>query len=244
MAFIPGGTFTIGSVRKEPESFRETGHDLAERIEPSHTVKLKPYCLDYVQATQSRYAKCVEEGVCSPPKQQKTSEYLEKSCNWQDPAFRESAVSCVSAVQAARYCAWMGRRLPTESEWEHAARGNDNRLHPWGDHPTADDMVDPEHAPICRRGKMTDYCAVGSFPKGKSPFGILDLVGSASDWTSSDLCEYPDHDCKNEQGLRVARGGRGYGFWITFRHAFDPERADPSLGIRCAADPLRPDERP
>jgi len=243
MAFIAPGTFPIGSARKEPESFREQSHEYAERMEPAHKVKLDAYCIDIVQVTHSKYAKCVESGTCSSPKPQKTEPLKVENCNWDNPGFRESAVSCVTARQATEYCGWVGKRLPTEPEWEHAARGSDDRLYPWGDRPEADDYSDPDHAPICKTGKkFTDYCPVGSFPKGQSPFGLLDMVGSAADWTSSDLCTYPDHACKHPQSLRIARGGRKNGYFVTYRHDFDPVTADPFIGFRCAGAPLLPEQ--
>ena len=246
MALVPATTFTMGSVHKEPESFREEAAEYAQQMDPAHKVKLDAYCIDLVQVTQARYAACIAAGICSVPKWQNDPHFAaapttHPDCHWQDAARSEAPVTCVTAAQAERYCNWVGRRLPTETEWEHAARGNDDRLYPWGDRPAPDDYSGKVPPPVCKTASQIDFCAVGSAPKGKSPFGLLDMVGSAADWTSSDFCTYPDHSCKDPERKRISRGGRGY-YWITFRRVNETDRADPTTGFRCAAAPLEPDQ--
>jgi len=159
-----------------------------------------------------------------------------------EPGFADHPVSESTWQGAVAFCAWRGARLPTEAEWEAAARGKEGRTYPWGEaSPT------PEHAVFGRGRGETD--PVGSHPKGATPEGVFDLAGNESEWTSSLFKPYPydgtdGREDSNAPGERVTRGGdhvfdvapgqlTGY-----FRDGFsrNPRRGHRHIGFRCAKD--------
>lgn len=197
MVPIPGGTLLMGS---------RTG-DADER--PQHQVLIAPFELDVTEVTAAEYEACVKAGACegeatvawegaSPAVVRAQSRF----CTFGRAERADHPMSCVSWDQATRYCAWAGKRLPTEPEWEWAARGPDGRAHPWGD--------EADRSRLCH-GRWTSRkgtCAVGSFPTGASPFGVQDMAGGVWEWTASAYCPYPDLRCSGPE--RVFRGGGWY----------------------------------
>jgi formylglycine-generating enzyme required for sulfatase activity len=159
-----------------------------------------------------------------------------------EPGFAEHPVSESAWQGAVAFCAWRGARLPTEAEWEAAARGKEGRTYPWGEAPPT-----PEHAVFGRGRGETD--PVGSHPKGATPEGVFDLSGNETEWTSSLFKPYPydatdSREDPNAPGERVTRGGdhvfdvapdqlTGY-----FRDGFsrNPRRGHRHIGFRCAKD--------
>lgn len=158
MVFVPAGPFVMGTERGE---WRDE--------EPRHLVELSAYYIDRTEVTNADYNRCVAAGKC-----RRTSYQRDKVLG--QPTHPVPGPSWFDAID---YCTFAGKRLPTEAEWEKAARGTDERNYPWGNdyrpdllnHKSADDGF-PESAPV------------GSFPKGASPYGALDMAGNVWEWTS------------------------------------------------------------
>ena len=164
MVLVPSGSFEMGR------------NDGDEYERPAHAVSVKAFYLGAHEVTCEQYAKFVTETGYAPPPTWPGGRY--------DPAGARLPVTGVSWADAQAYARWAGLRLPTEDEWEFAARGTDGRLYPWGNgwQPNA------ANAAQSSAGRMV---AVGSFTSGASPFGALDMVGNAWEWTSSSLKAYP-----------------------------------------------------
>lgn len=154
---VPAGAFVMGADRGGEEDER-----------PRHALTLPAFRIDRTEVTRARYLACVAAGACTPPR--------DLGARFRDPA---QPVAGVSWPQARAYCAWAGARLPTEREWEKAARGTDGRTYPWGeDAPTSARAVfDRGH------GAGPDH--VGQRPLGASPFGALDMAGNLWEWTDA-----------------------------------------------------------
>jgi iron(II)-dependent oxidoreductase len=161
-----------------------------------------------------------------------------------EPGFADHPVSESTWQGAAAFCAWRGARLPTEAEWEAAARGKEGRTYPWGEAPPT-----PQHAVFERGRGETD--PVGSHAKGATPEGVFDLAGNEAEWTRSLFKPYPydaedGREDPNAPGERVTRGG-DHVFDVapdqltaTFRDGFsrNPGRGHRHIGFRCAKDAL------
>jgi formylglycine-generating enzyme required for sulfatase activity len=142
----------------------------------------------------------------------------------------------VSFNDAQAFCAWMGKRLPTEEEWEKAARGTDQRDFPWGD------VWDTTRANV-RLSGLRGTAAVGSFPGGASPYGVEDMSGNVWEWTTSPYIAYPGSAYQDPQYSPDARVTRGGGWFddqkqvrTTNRSAASPQTANDDLGFRCVSD--------
>ncbi len=162
MIEVPGGTFSMGlDDRGIPDE------------QPAHDVTVATFFLDRTEVTNEAYNRCVEAGACPRPAYLDTA----KSGFPKLEVFRRPRhpVSGVSHEAATAYCAWAGKRLPTEAEWERAARGSDGRLYPWGN-----ESPSPDRAVY--RTKVTK--PVGSLPDGAGPYGHLDLAGNVWEWVA------------------------------------------------------------
>ncbi len=166
---VPGGTFVMGA---------DEGGEKDEH--PAHKVTIKGFLLDKTEVTNEAYMECVHAKVCRMYR----TDAAVKFHAGPDSEFRhpKQPVSAVSWQDAVTYCKWRGKRLPTEAEWEHAARGNDGRKYPWGNTP-------PDHTRGCYSGGPPP-CAgttapVGSYPAGAGPYGHLDLAGNVWEWTAT-----------------------------------------------------------
>ena len=217
---------------------------------PLHVVELDAFRIDQQETSMGDYNDCVDAGVCS----QRDGECNSIYSNWKgDPDLLP--VVCVTHSQAQTYCEWRGGRLPTEAEWEKAARGEEGATFPWG-----------QRAPLCEDGNfrfVSWYCQqsvveVGSYPETTTAFGLLDTLGNAWEWTadyydatwyqvaprtnpmSPETCAIDPLQSKGDCTHRVIRGG---GFnaseqntRASARSLSEPDRADVNLGFRCAYD--------
>jgi formylglycine-generating enzyme required for sulfatase activity len=165
MVAVPAGEFRMGS-QGDPFAYgSET---------PQHTVYLDTFWLDRFDVTNALYARCAAAGVCAPPAQRRSNT---RSAYYGDANFADYPVLYVSWSDAKAYCGWAGKRLPSEAEWEKAARGTDGRIYPWGSAFGASRLNSAEAGP-------GDTSRVGSFPAGASIYGALDMAGNAWQWVA------------------------------------------------------------
>jgi formylglycine-generating enzyme required for sulfatase activity len=199
MVKIPAGTFTMG--------FGERGG----RSSPAHKVTLPAFEIDKYLVTTAAYQACVDAKECPATKQRSAKD---KGCNLGQPGKDKQPINCVNYPAADSFCKWAGKRLPTEEEWEYAARGSDERTYPWGnDEPTETTRACWNH----KKKKVTDpspTCDVGSFPDGNSPFGVTDMAGNVDEWTSSPWTMDYDPNDKMAPGAATGHPTRGGG-WNT-----------------------------
>ncbi len=227
---IPGGTFWMGS---------ETTDAQAEADErPRHQVTLDSFYIYTHEVTNAMYDKCVEAGACLPIQKMKSG----PTSHYDDAAYAEHPVTGVDWLMARDYCVWAGGRLPTEAEWELAARGADSLRYPWG-----------EKEPACDTANMLgcrvppDTLAVGSLANGNSPYKVWDMSGNvwewANDWYDEDY--YQLSPSSNPLGpyygeLKAARGGGLYSEPVQLRGAArvgaSPQHAYDDIGFRCVPE--------
>jgi formylglycine-generating enzyme required for sulfatase activity len=190
---------------------------------PVHDVSFPTFFLQIDEVTVVQYARCVAAGKCSPAGN-------DDFCNAGRAGRERNPVNCVSQPQAATYCEWLGRRLPTEDEWEFAASGKAKRLYAWGNStPTGR---------VCWARPTEGTCDVSTFDAGSTPDGLHDITGNVWEWTSSDYCMYDlSVACAHDQ--KVARGGGWFSgdpnvVRTQVRQGYAPATRSANVGIRCA----------
>ncbi|MDQ2647046.1 MAG: formylglycine-generating enzyme family protein [Myxococcota bacterium] len=214
MALVPGGEAWIGS---DPEE------RFAEDESPRFLTRLASFCLDRTEVTAAAYSACVEGERCTP------AAVSSPNCTGSNPERFDHPINCVDFEQAEAFCKARGARLPTEVEWEYAARGGSAALrYPWGS--------EPPDGHTCWKEPHT--CRVGRFPADS--LGIFDLSGNVWEWTSTYYGPYPWPPL--ESPSRVYRGGswsRRFVKWmhIGLRNRSAPFRSGSHLGFRCALKP-------
>jgi formylglycine-generating enzyme required for sulfatase activity len=227
MVYVPAGEFVMGSNDHDDEK-------------PPHTVYLDAFWMDKFEVTNALYKKCVDAGKCATPSERKSNT---RATYYGTSPFDNFPVIYVSWNDARAFCAWAGKRLPTEAEWEKSARGpatsaNNPRIFPWGN------AFDKTLLNSAEGGKR-DTTAIGSYPTGASLYGALDLAGNVWEWTADwyDATYYktsptrnPRNDAAGQQ--RVLRGGSWYDQQSFVRAAsrisYLPDQRYPDVGFRCA----------
>jgi formylglycine-generating enzyme required for sulfatase activity len=241
--YVPEGEFLMGSPEGDPEVFPH------ER--PQHRVYLDAFWIDRTEVTNAMYANCVAAGGCSAPRSPASNT---RDSYYGNSAFSDYPVVWVDWSQAEAYCGWAGRRLPTEAEWEKAARGVDGRYYPWGAQPVAQALL-ADFEDVSGSCALAHYAAcepyrdtsqVGGRPQGASPYGALDMAGNVWEWVSDWYGDtyYQVSPESNPLGpesgsKRILRGGS---FAANFsrdlraahRYPFDPDQTIYAFGIRCA----------
>jgi serine/threonine-protein kinase len=212
MRYIPGGTFSMGS---------NTGDEYAR---PAHEVTVAPFYMDTTEVTNQQYSAFLQgRPEIAPPS--------DWSGRFYKAGTADMPVVNVSWYDALAYAEWAGKRLPTEEEWEYAARGTDGRLYPWGN------TWDSGKA-FTKKSGVKKLQPVGSLPAGASPFGILDMSGNAWEWCSSNFALYPGSTVPaKDLAFKVIRGG-AIGddedkATTTYRNWVPPDRGYEALGFRC-----------
>jgi formylglycine-generating enzyme required for sulfatase activity len=255
MVYVPAGEFQMGSTDAQVDAALEMcnaqigGCERAwyETEQPAHAVALDGFWLDQTEVTNDQYHLCVSAGGCEPPT---VASSETRTVYYDDSAYGDYPVIYMTWHQADAYCEWAGVRLPTEAEWEYAARGPEHHTYPWGDeydgtrlnschascrHRWADLTFDDSH---------TDTAPVGSFPSGASWCGALDMAGNAFEWVADWFAEFSPERQVNPTGpptgeLRVLRGDAADGNWATSRcaarHGNRPDTLYQYLGFRCAS---------
>ncbi|MCC6552620.1 MAG: SUMF1/EgtB/PvdO family nonheme iron enzyme [Polyangiaceae bacterium] len=225
LALIEGATFPMGSAAEGETPSDET---------PLHDVTLKSFCLDVTEVTVKAYSACescepapltVESEGLTPNGRSFWSQFCNHAGKADAAGAQDHPQNCVDWYQAKAYCAASGKRLPTEAEWELAARGKDRRTYPWGDVPPSGERVNACGAECSemltarleKAGKgpwprMFDEddaapstAPAGRHPQGATPQGVLDMAGNVWEWTDSHYCPYGKEDCDDSR--RVLRGG-------------------------------------
>ncbi|MHB8874484.1 MAG: formylglycine-generating enzyme family protein, partial [Myxococcaceae bacterium] len=184
--YIPAGSFTMGH-DKLPEKDICTQlsptHNPCNGFAPRHTVTLDPFFIDKREASIREYRQCVSEGICKVPRWDTSSMGFELGKRYEDAAYLDFPMVGGGYDNALRFCNWRGRRLPTEAEWERAARGTSERDYPWGNEKPTCERV-PECQPTAI-GWTTEYMrAVGTTPGDATPEGVLDMYGDARELVS------------------------------------------------------------
>lgn len=172
---------------------------------PAHSVSVATFDMDTTEVTVAAYKACSGAAVCSDADEDKDG--AQAGCTWSKRR-GDLPITCVSFAQAEAFCKWAGKRMPTEEEWELAARGTDGRIYPWGSNAPTDEPCWSGGARVDNRA--VSICPVGSHPKDKSPSGVLDLAGNVQEWTSSSYCDYATKRCQPPELYRVKRGADHY----------------------------------
>lgn len=251
MVYVPAGTFTMGSTDEQiditlrlcdayPVSCeRETLTD----EEPAHNVTLSGFWFDRTEVTNRQYSLCVAAGECPPPS---TYSSYSHASYYNSPTYADYPVIQVNWYQAAAYCEWTGARLPTEVEWEYAARGPSDVMFPWGNTfdgtrlNYCDVNCDFDWKDRASNDGYGDVAPVGSYPDDVSWCGAHDLAGNVWEWIEDWYLYYETGEAVSP-GSRVLRGGTWHlgpdSARCANRDHHTPDTTHVSVGFRCAKTP-------
>jgi len=244
LVYVPAGEFTMGSTEAQiaaavalcvnAGATQENCETWIGREAPAHPVYLDAFWLDRMEVTNAQYAGCVAAGACE-------ALYYADDSRYNGASYPVVGVSWHDAVA---YCEWAGGRLPTEAEWEYAARGPEGRIYPWGD--AWERGLANCAESLCADG-YERTAPVGSFPAGASWVGALDLAGNVWEWVADWYGEYPSGRQVNPTGptsgqLRVLRGGswrsvNGRYLRGAYRLRYEPANTVNYVGFRCVLSP-------
>ncbi|MCP4543349.1 MAG: formylglycine-generating enzyme family protein [Chloroflexi bacterium] len=231
MVYVPGGEFEMGSDDGESDE------------QPVHSVPLDDFWMDRTEVSNAQYARCVDARVCQAP-----TMCYEGEPTYEDASKADHPVICVDWRGAQAYCEWAGGQLPTEAQWEYAARGPDGKTYPWGY------TFDGTRLNFCDANcpyghKNTEYddgyertSPVDDFESGASWYGALNMAGNVWEWTSSLYQDYPYQasDGRKDPTLsdpRVLRGASWYNLssdtYSAYRSGQVPDDRHDDVGFRC-----------
>lgn len=229
--FVTPGIFLMGTLAD--------GDWVGEDEFPQHEVQLDSFWMDSTEVTNSQYRKCILAGACVDPH---SKESETRKDYFDNPEYDNFPVVQVDWEQAKTYCSWAGRRLPTEAEWEKAARGKLGRKFPW-----AENGYGPYFAnfDVNDDWPNADTTKVGSIPGGVSPYKTMDMAGNVYEWTADWYAAdyYSQSPAENPAGpdhgtARVIRGGAWSSDWVFLRTAsrlsYYPDGFSNDIGFRCA----------
>lgn len=235
MVYVSEGEFIMGSME----------NDLEAKVDemPQHKIYLDAFWIDKTEVTNGMYRLCVSEGSCQKPKD---------PIYYDNKTVSKHPVVNIDWIQASTYCKWAGRRLPSEAEWEKAARGVDGRKYPWGNETPNQSLVNlcDKKCPYEPRINSTDdgygtTAPVGSYPGGASPYGALDMAGNVWEWVADFYSPtyYANSPQQNPIGPSIEKNKslRG-GSWgdladnvrCANRHGVNPQDWVEYRGFRCA----------
>ncbi len=237
--FVPAGPFTMGSAYESNEW-------------PIHPVTQASFWIDRTEITNAMYAQCVADGVCALPNRLNSRT---RDAYYNNPQYSKYPVIYVSWDDANTYCRWAGRRLPTEAEWEKAARGTDERPYPWGKQSVRGDLAN-----FADRNTSIDWAdrsiddgygdtsPVGNYPLGASSYGVLDMAGNVWEWVSDwySTTYYGESSSENPTGpasgdRKVLRGGswidEAKNIRVSIRVKDLPGSQTDNNGFRCVSSP-------